>query len=132
MPKIDEALKARSRTLRTNQTPIEGHLWAALRAHRFNGMKFARQVVVEPYILDFAARSAKLEIEIDGDTHGARTEYDARRTSFLEQQGYRVIRFTNSEVMGNLEGALTAIGVALADRTPPLPTPSPRWGEGLR
>lgn len=129
MPKLDETLKARARSLRTNQSPVEAKLWSALRAHRFGNIKFARQVVVEPYILDFAARSAKLAIELDGDTHGRQVEYDARRTSYLEQQGYRVIRFTNAEVMGNLEGVLAAIDLAL--KNPPLPNPSPQRGEGL-
>ena len=131
MPKLDETLKARARALRTVQSPIEARLWTALRAHRLDGMKFARQVVVAPYIVDFAARSAKLAIELDGDTHAARTGYDARRTSFLERQGYRVIRFTNAEVMVNLEGVLLTIADALRHRTPPLPNPSPQRGEGL-
>jgi very-short-patch-repair endonuclease len=131
VPKLDDELKARARSLRTNQSPAETRLWAALRAHRFGGVKFARQVIVEPYILDFAARQGRVAIELDGDTHAARSEYDARRTAFLERQGYRVIRFTNADVMGNLEGVLAAIGVALRERTPPLPNPSPRRGEGL-
>lgn len=132
MPRLDETLKARARALRTAQTPAEAKLWSALRAHRFGQTKFTRQLIAGPYILDFAARSAKLAIELDGATHAGRNEYDARRTAFLEQQGYRVIRFTNGEVMGNLEGVLTGIGVALADAPFPHPTPSPRRGEGLR
>ena len=68
---------------------------------------------------------------IDGDTHGGQVEYDARRTRFLEQQGYRVIRFTNAEVMGHAAGVLEAIAVARGSTTPPLPNPSPQRGEGL-
>ena len=50
-----------------------------------------------------------LIIEIDGDTHGSTSEYDAQRTGYLERQGWRVIRFTNSDVMHNIEGVLSTI-----------------------
>lgn len=129
MPKTDQVLKARARAMRTEATPAESRLWRLLRAHRFDGTKFTRQVVIEPYIVDFAARSRKLLIELDGDTHGCQVEYDAARTRFLESRGYRVIRFTNAEVMGNPEGVAEAIFVALGG-TAPLPTLSPE-GRGL-
>jgi len=90
----DETLKARLRTLRASPTPAETKLWSIVRGHRFGGVKFARQIAYGPYIVDFVARSQGLVIEIDGDTHGTQVEYDARRTAFLEQQGFRVIRFT--------------------------------------
>ncbi len=121
--KTDKVLKSRARDLRTNQTATEQKLWALLRAHRFADVKFTRQVVVSPYIVDFAARSRRLAIEIDGDTHGHRLQYDAARTEFLERQGYRVIRFTNGEVTGNIEGVAAAIAEALAST--PLPGPLP-------
>ncbi len=54
-----------------------------------------------------------LIVEVDGDTHGATAEYDARRTAFLEAQGWRVLRFTNAEVMGNIEGVLPTVAGAL-------------------
>lgn len=125
MRRSDE-LKARIRHLREHQTPAESRLWSLLRAKRFGGIKFGRQVVVGPFIVDFAARLQKLAIEIDGDTHGGQVGYDARRTHYLEEQGFRVIRFTNRDVMENVEGVLAAIGEALASRTPPLPGPLPR------
>jgi very-short-patch-repair endonuclease len=125
VPKTDETLKARARAMRSNQTPAERKLWHILRAHRFNDIKFARQVVIEPYIVDFAARMHKLLIEIDGDTHGRQVEYDAARTQFLEQRGYRLIRFTNAEVMGNPDGVAQAIAGALVSRSAPLPDPLP-------
>ena len=121
--KTEAILKARARELRTHQTPAELKLWALLRAHRFETVKFTRQVVIGRYIVDFAARSRRLAIEIDGDTHGRRLQYDAARTEFLEQQGYRVIRFTNGEVMGNIEGVAQAVIHALAST--PLPGPLP-------
>ncbi|KQX19679.1 hypothetical protein ASD39_15330 [Sphingomonas sp. Root50] len=110
--------------MRSEQTPAEAKLWSLLRAHRFSHVKFTRQVVVEPYILDFAARSRKIAIELDGDTHAHSLQYDAARTACLESKGYRVIRFTNAEVMGNIEGVAEMIALALA--TAPLPGPLPR------
>ncbi|MBU3078004.1 endonuclease domain-containing protein [Sphingomonas quercus] len=77
-------------------------------------------------IVDFPARSEKLVFEVDGDTHGRQTRYDAAHTAFLEDMGYRVIRFTNAEVMGNIEGVAQVIRPGpgpspLGPRTPPSP-----------
>ena len=69
--------------------------------------------MLPPYIADFASRSERLVIELDGDTHGDREAYDAARTRALEQRGYRVIRFTNADVMTNLDGVLRTILIAL-------------------
>jgi len=115
--------------MRSDMTQPERELWTALRAHRFGGIKFNRQVVVGPFILDFAARSLKLAIEVDGDTHAGNEARDERRTAWLEDQGYHVIRFSNADVMHNLEGVLLVIEEAL--RACPPPKPSPQWGEGL-
>ena len=111
--------RARARELRTNLTEPERRLWSLLRAGRL-GTKFQRQVVLPPYIADFASRSAKLAIELDGDTHAGREAYDAARTVDLEKRGYRVLRFTNSDVMTNPEGVMQAILAALG-RDPDTP-----------
>jgi very-short-patch-repair endonuclease len=116
-----------ARRMRRDQTEPEQRLWLQLRAKRFGDTKFRRQKVVGPYIVDFAARDPMLVIEIDGDTHGVRGEYDARRTAFLMENGYRVMRFTNEEVMTNLDGVLQTIANAILPA--PLPTLSP---EGAR
>jgi len=105
----DQIALDRAKSLRLQQTPPETRLWLALRAKRFQGVKFRRQKVIGPYIADFACRDPMLVIELDGDSHGSSQAHDARRTEFLETQGYRVIRFTNAEVMGNLDGVLTVI-----------------------
>ncbi|MDX3884684.1 MULTISPECIES: endonuclease domain-containing protein [Edaphosphingomonas] len=128
--RTDETLKARAREMRANPTPAERKLWLLLKGKRFEGVKFTRQAIIGRYIADFAAPSANLAIEIDGDTHGGQVEYDAARTSFIERQGYRVIRFTNSEVLGDIDGVLAAIADALAAPSPPPPHPSPRGGRG--
>lgn len=115
--------------MRANPTPAEQKLWLALRANRFENQQFTRQTIINPYIVDFAAKAAHLVIEIDGDTHSAQDRYDARRTEFLESLGYRVIRFANSDVMGNIEGVPGAIAQAL--RIPLSPTLPPK-GEGAK
>lgn len=109
----DQTALNRAKSLRLAQTPLETRLWLALRARRFQGVKFRRQKVIGPYIADFACRDPMLVIELDGDSHGTTQDHDARRTAYLETQGYRVIRFTNAEVMGNLEGVLEVIAQAV-------------------
>jgi very-short-patch-repair endonuclease len=116
--------------MRAEPTPAETKLWNLLRGKRFEGARFTRQAIIGNYIVDFAAPSSNLAIEIDGDTHGRQVEYDAARTIFLERQGYRVIRFTNSDVLGNVDGVLAAVTAALASPNPPPPQPSPRGGRG--
>lgn len=128
--RTDETLKARARAMRAQPTPAEAKLWHILRGKRVEGARFTRQAIIGNYIVDFAAPSSNLAIEVDGDTHGSQVEYDAARTMFLERQGYRVIRFTNSDVLGNVEGVLAIIAGALASPNPPPPRPSPRGGRG--
>ncbi|MCK0533509.1 endonuclease domain-containing protein [Sphingobium agri] len=102
-----------AKQLRRDLTPAETRLWYHLRAKRFSGAKFRRQTVIGPFIADFTCRAAMLVIEIDGDTHGATAEYDAERTAYLEQQGWQVLRFTNTDVMRNLEAVLSSIAQRL-------------------
>ena len=109
----------RAKQLRANLTEPERRLWNAIRANRI-GVKFQRQAVLPPYIADFACRSERLVIEVDGDTHADRQAYDAARTAALARQGYRVLRFTNADVMGNLDGVVRAILIDLG-RDPEVP-----------
>ena len=109
MPRRDPKKLARARELRANMSPPERALWHILRAHRLGGVKFTRQVEVGPYYLDFAARVERLAIELDGETHVGREEYDDARTRWLATQGWKVIRFTNGDVMTNPDGVATAI-----------------------
>ena len=104
--------RRRAKLLRAEQTPAERILWELLRAGR-TGIKFQRQVVIAPYIADFASRSHRLVIELDGDTHVGREDYDARRTAYLESRGYRVLRFTNGDMMKNREAVVRAILIEL-------------------
>jgi len=117
----DPRLIDRAKKMRREPTEAELRLWNVLRAKRFNGIKFHYQKVIGFYIADFSSRIPMLVIEIDGDTHASQQEYDARRTAFLESEGYRVIRFTNSDVMMNLEGVIQHLQDVVD--IPPLPSP---------
>ena len=114
----DRVPTERSRELRNNATPAERKLWNALKNRQLSGVRFNRQVVIRPFICDLVARSAKMVIEIDGGQHGEEIGYDGARTAFLQSKGYRLLRFWNNDVIGNLEGVVTTIEAAL--QTPPL------------
>ncbi|MFM5954044.1 MAG: endonuclease domain-containing protein [Novosphingobium sp.] len=125
----------RSRELRQNATEPEKRLWSALSARKVAGVRFNRQFPVGPFICDFVSRGAKLVIEVDGETHVGREAEDAARTRFLGSQGYRVIRFTNTEVMTNLDGVVRQIEIELSHR--PSPNPSRKregslWGPTVK
>jgi very-short-patch-repair endonuclease len=113
--------------LRQNQTPAEQRLWQQLRAKRSIPLRFRRQYPIGPYIVDFICLSARLIVEVDGETHDHMIAADQRRTQWLERQGFRVVRFMNGDVLKNTEGIVQAIQNELAS-TPP-PTPS-RKGRG--
>lgn len=121
MPEWQPQNTARARELRRDATPAERRLWQYLGSSRLGGHKFSRQMPLGPYFCDFLCRRSKVVIEVDGDTHAVSREADARRDRYMREQGYRVLRFTNAEVMGNVEGVVIAIGAALAD----VPTPAP-------
>jgi very-short-patch-repair endonuclease len=102
---------ATARRLRSNATLAESRLWKELRQLPTYGTHFRRQVPLGSYVVDFACLRAKLVIEVDGSQHGQEGEMrrDAARTQWLESVGYRVLRFWNSEVSGNLSGVLERI-----------------------
>ena len=103
------AIQRRARELRRPQTPAEQKLWARLRNRQLGGLKFRRQHPIGRFILDFCCVKRKLAIELDGPSHASQVEYDRDRTAWLEQKGYKVIRFTNAQVHHNLEGVLLEI-----------------------
>jgi very-short-patch-repair endonuclease len=125
---------ARARSLRANITNAERKLWYALRDRRFAGYKFRRQVSIGPYIVDFLCYSARLVIEVDGGQH-AESAHDERRDRWLAQNGFRVLRFWNNDVLQNLEGVWTVVFEALQQAAPhparaSRAHPSPARGEG--
>lgn len=99
--------------MRREPTAAEAKLWHYLRNRQLCDTKFVRQHVVGNAVPDFVARSARLIIEVDGDTHTDQARDDCRSV-VLNKQGFRVIRFSNLDVMTNVEGVCQATGVALA------------------
>jgi very-short-patch-repair endonuclease len=118
----------RARELRGDMTEAETKLWWRLRQRQLNGHRFKQQVPIGPYIVDFACLAAKLVIEVDGGQHVDSVDHDERRTAWLEERGYRVLRFWNPEVLASTDEVLEAVLRALP-ATPP-PRPSPSGGEG--
>lgn len=94
-----------ARRLRTNMTDAEKKLWYRLRNKQFYGFRFRRQHPIGPYIVDFVCLKTKLIIELDGGQHAGNAK-DGTRTSYLQSQGFTVLRLWNNEVMENLEGVL--------------------------
>lgn len=100
-----------ARELRDNMTPAETKLWEALRNKQLSGLKFRRQHPVSRYILDFYCFKKKLGIELDGGYHSEKTQqfYDKDRTKNLEELGIQIIRFTNEDVLQDLDRVLNKI-----------------------
>ena len=118
-----------ARQMRAEPTDAERVLWQRLRHDiALAGSHFRRQALVGLFIVDFASRKAKLIIELDGGQHDWQQASDAMRTRRIEAAGYRILRFWNHDVLGNLEGVLSEIQHAL----PPIPDPSPQGGGELR
>ena len=114
-PEIEQAAKK----LRKNLTPAEAILWQALRNKQLEGLRFRRQHPVGNFILDFYCSSLKLVIEVDGDIHRDRINYDGARTNKLAEHGYTVLRFSNERVMKDLPQVLAEIRKAVSPSSPP-------------
>jgi len=97
-------------------TKAEVILWVNIRKRALNGARFRRQHPVGPFIADFACPASKLIVEVDGATHWTPEElaYDARRTKYLEERGWTVLRVNNSDVYENMDGVWRAIVARLA------------------
>jgi very-short-patch-repair endonuclease len=120
-----------SRRLRQAQTDAERKLWLRLCDRRLMEFKLRRQHPIGPFVADFCCTEAKVVVERDGGQHARQRRSDAARTVFLEGQGYRVLRFWDSEVLSNIEGVLQRIAEALRRReSRPSPYPLPRGERG--
>lgn len=115
----------RARRLRREATREERLLWAQLRAIELPSGHFRRQVPIGPYFADFAHHGLRLVVEVDGDQHGRDDglSYDAKRTEHLEAHGYRVLRFTNAHVRGNVGAIVEAILDSVKERVGEGPSP---------
>jgi very-short-patch-repair endonuclease len=124
---IKETLLKNARHLRRQMTDVEKKMWYHLRSRRFQGYKFRRQFPMGSYIVDFICLEMKLIIECDGGQHNEpeEQEYDQRRTTFLNNGGYQVMRFWNHEVLEDWEVVEEAIYRELQRRRLPIAPPHP-------
>ncbi len=113
-----QLLHQHARHLRREQTPFEAKLWRRLRGRQFGEFKFRRQFPVKGYIADLCCPEKKLIVELDGGQHLEQAPYDNERTAKLEDSGYRVIRFWNTEIAENIDGILEAIYTELNKPSP--------------
>ncbi|CAN7736154.1 endonuclease domain-containing protein [Bradyrhizobium sp. LjRoot220] len=107
--------RATARKLRADTTPHERLLWRALKELPMEGTHFRRQAPIGRYVVDFFCPAKRLMIELDGGHHNddETAERDRERQNWLEQEGYRVIRFWNSDINGDLTAVLERIYVEL-------------------
>ncbi|MBP89201.1 MAG: DNA methyltransferase [Planctomycetaceae bacterium] len=99
----------RARELRQQQTKAESLLWQILRAKRFCGLKFRRQYPIGPFFADFACVELKYIIELDGGYHDYTFESDVSRQEYLENEGWRVIRFANEDVLEDVDAVAVSV-----------------------
>ena len=102
-------LKLRARDLRKNCPPAERRLWQKLRGGQLLGYKFQRQKPVGNYIVDFYCYQLKLVIEIDGFSHDFKMDYDQKRQEFLEKLGLKVLKFSDKQVLKEVDGVIQII-----------------------
>jgi len=122
-------LRTVARRMRREPTLAEQVLWQRLRGRQLAGFKFHRQYSIDRFIVDFYCASAGLIVETDGGVHAQQVEADQEREELLTSLGFRVIRFTNTQVLEEIDQVLESIQSALED------TPSPKsrfydFGEG--
>lgn len=98
------SLTSNARKLRKHSTDAERLFWSRVRAQRLQGWKFKRQQPMERYVVDFVCFEAKLIVELDGGQPALAKDQDSVRDEWLVAQGFRVLRFWNNEVLGNIDG----------------------------
>ena len=112
-----ETRTERARRLRRDATNAEAALWYRLRSRGLDGHKFVRQEPIGPYTVDFICRESRLIVEVDGGQHAGNAQ-DAVRDQWLANRNYRILRFWNNDVLGNIEGVLETIATTLAEAPP--------------
>ena len=123
-------IQATARGLRRRPTEAERLLWRHLRLRQVGGYRFRRQQPLGPYIVDFVCLEKRLIVEVDGGQHAAQVEKDAQRAAWLEADGFRLLRFWNSEVLQDTQAVQETIRAALDASDCPPSSVLPRKGEG--
>lgn len=114
---------SKCRSLRKNQTDAEKKLWSVLRNRQLGNIKFRRQHLIDVYILDFYCPEYRLAIEVDGGQHyeDKGKKEDNLRSKNLTKHNIKILRFSNLDVLNNIEGVHNAIGRAITPHLNPLP-----------
>ncbi len=128
--RIPPQKSVRVRELRTDSTFPERLLWSRLRGKRLGGLKFRRQQVLGPYFVDFYCAEVRLVIELDRRSHDGRAAYDQQRTKFLEREGLRVIRYSNDDVLQDVDAVVEDIArnAGWSEDGETIPQPLPKKG----
>jgi len=113
--KRDPETNLRARSLRHGDNMAEAILWSELKARKLAGYKFVRQMPIGPYFADFACRSTRLIVELDGSQH-ADSEYDRKRDEYMRAKGYSVLRFWNTDALKQMRSVCETILAALEGR----------------
>jgi very-short-patch-repair endonuclease len=121
-----DLIRARARALRRSPTEAEKVLWGELRYWQIDGHKFRRQQPVGNYIVDFVCLEKKLIVEVDGGQHAEQCDYDSERDAWLRQQGYKILRFWNNDVLAYRASVIEKICDML--KSTPFLHPSPHGG----
>ncbi len=124
-PELWKKLKPLARQMRQEPTAAESTLWQRIRKEQIRGVKFRRQFAIERFITDFCSPQLHLIIEVDGPIHQYTQPEDAIRQGFLEDAGFTVLRFSNLDVLSNIDGVLAVIEREVMQRLTNAPHPSP-------
>jgi len=109
--------------MRRAMTDAELKLWNELRAHRLMGMSFRRQVLIGPYIVDFACSAYRLIVEVDGSQHAdaEHSRYDDARSAYLSASGWTILRFWNDDVIRDIDNVCQHIVIAAGEARAEVP-----------
>ncbi len=116
--KLRGKLRAVARQMRQDPTSAEDLLWQRLRGRQLAGLKFNRQFLIDRFIVDFYCASAALIVEVDGEVHQQQIEADQEREHILMALGFRVIRFTNDQVLEQTDQVLEQILQPIYEKHP--------------
>jgi len=125
--KIPDNILEFARSMRKQPTEAEDFLWQNLRNRKLNNWKFRRQQHLEGFIVDFYCDQLKLIVEVDGEIHNTKEQrqFDQFRTQYLQEFGYKIIRFENEQVLKNISNVLKEISTSAQERSDLNPSPSP-------
>lgn len=120
---VGTRVRTNAKTLRKAMTDAERRLWSQLRAHRLMGLGFRRQVPIGKYVADFSCPEHRLIVEVDGSQHAQREAavHDRKRSAELSGTGWTILRFSNDDVMRDLDNVCAHIVAWVAEKTPNAP-----------